>query len=129
MKKKKLLAYFTALVIILATACGNSEKTEQNSEKNTSTFEGISVEVLSAEIQKEETVLTVRWRNDSEHQVMYGEGFSIQKWENGSRVDCTMNENTAFTSIGYLLDSGKIIAKDYQIRWLYGDLQPGQYRF
>ena len=129
MKKKAILAIFAAILIIFTTSCGNDGKTTENSKKNTSTFEGISVEVLSAEIQQDETVLSVRWKNESEYQAMYGEGFSIQKWENGSWVDCTMNENTAFTSIGYLLEPGKFITKGYQLRWLYGDLQPGQYRF
>ena len=47
MKKKAILAFFAVLVLIFATACGNNEKTEQNSVKNTSTFEGISVEVIN----------------------------------------------------------------------------------
>lgn len=129
MKKQWIAAILAVLMVVTCTACGEADPTVPTTEAVTTTFEGISVKVLNAELQDVETILEVQWQNRTDYSVMYGEMFSLQKWDNEKWVSCPVNENTGFITVGYKLEPGKSVAKFYKLRWLYGSLEDGQYRF
>lgn len=116
---KKIIVWIAVAALLLA-GCA----------KDTSDpLDGIRVTVLSVEELAEETVLEVKWENATDYFVLYGEAFGLQKWENGQWQDCPMKENTGFHSIGYGLEAEKNVTVFYKLRWAFGDLEPGKYRF
>ena len=127
--KKWIAAALAAVLALTCIACArNAEQTDPTKQID-STYSGVSVEVVYVETTEEDTVLHVQWKNDTEHPIMYGEGFSLQRWEQNDWVNCPMNENTAFFSIGYQLEAGKKITKPYALNWVFGQLPEGHYRF
>ena len=40
-----------------------------------------------------------------------------------------MNDGCGFITVGYGLEPGKTVTKFYKLQWLYGELEPGKYRF
>ncbi len=129
MRKKWLTAILAVLMAMSCSACVKNPQVTPTTESQTAPSEGISIKVMKAEIQKEETILQVQWKNETEYSIMYGEMFGLQKWVEGQWVDCPMNENTGFIAIGYMLQPGKTITKSYTLRWAFGDLEAGRYRF
>lgn len=129
MRKQWVTGILAVLMAIFCSACGENKTSAPPTESTTSTFEGISVNVLKAEIREEETILQVQWKNETEYSLMYGEMFGLQKWIDGQWVNCPMRQNTGFTAIGYMLQPGKSITKLYKLRWAFGDLEAGRYRF
>jgi hypothetical protein len=74
-------------------------------------------------------VLQITWKNSTPYRVLYGDVFWLQILKNGQWEALKTNENTAFHTIGYMLQPRTTAPKDYATSWLYGTLQPGTYRF
>lgn len=76
------------------------------------------------------TGLTVEFKNDSSSQCIYGEHFWLERKINGSwyQVPIVIEGNYAFNDIGYDLASGGSGKWVVDWDWLYGGLEPGEYR-
>ncbi len=129
MFKKYIAVILAAVLVLLCAACDKNAQEIEPTGDNDSTYEGVSVQILQVETTEDETILHVQWRNDTKYPIMYGEGFSLQRWENDQWVDCPMKDNTAFISIGYQLEAGKTLIKPYALNWAFGELAAGHYRF
>ena len=82
----------------------------------------------------EETVsptgLTVKFENDSDSDCIYGEYFGLERLINGQwyQVPVTIEGDYAFEDIGYELPSGASSEWTVDWEWLYGSVEPGEYR-
>ena len=129
MFKKRVAAVLAAVLALSCAACDRSAPEIKSTGENTSTYAGVSVDISYVETTDEETFLHVQWQNATGYSILYGEPFGLQKWEQGQWADCPMKENTAFTSIGYQLETGKSLTKTYTVNWAFGELSAGHYRF
>lgn len=128
---RKIIGLFLMITVCLGlSACGAEHPEIVVSGDHASGPEGVSLEILSARKTKEQgTVLEVRWNNKSDYEVIYGEGFGIQRLEGERWMDLPMRPNTAFTAIGYGLKPHSSATKTYTLDWAYDLSQAGTYRF
>ena len=135
---KKLIALALAMVCVLAlVGCNNSqpEYEEPNfTEIQTATgdtysdFDGISIQASGIYISPDKTTITINWRNDTAYSAIYGETNSIERFENGEWVSCTLKDNS-FTAIAYELPAKKLESRGYTLTCMYEVNKPGLYRF
>jgi len=128
---RKIIGLLLMITVCLGlSACGAEHPVIVVSGDHASGPEGVSLEILSARKTKEQgTVLEVRWNNKSDYEVIYGEGFGIQRLEGERWMDLPMRPNTAFTAIGYGLKPHSSATKTYTLDWAYDLSQAGTYRF
>lgn len=76
------------------------------------------------------TKLTVIIENPSSSDCIFGEFFDLEKKINGMwyKVPVTIDGDYGFNSIGYDLPSGDTREWTVDWKWLYGSLEPGEYR-
>lgn len=129
MMKRTLMLLAVAVIFGLAACTAADPGTVVPGEYTTS-FGGVAVRILSAERTREKgTVLEVRWSNDTDYEILYGESFGIQRLEGETWVDCDMRKNTGFESIGYGLQPHSQTTKSYSLDWVYDVSKAGTYRF
>lgn len=94
-----------------------------------SDYPGISVEILSVDRQTEGTSLRVRWKNDTDKEVIFGASFSIDSLQDSRWQPCKMNEGVAFPAIGYILEPGQVREEPYMLTGVYDLPERGICRF
>ena len=74
--------------------------------------------------------LIIRREDDDDGaEVIYGETYIIQRQEDGEWQDAeTVPDNYGFPMVGYNVHSGEKASIYYNWEWLYGVLEPGEYR-
>ena len=66
---------------------------------------------------------------DDGAEVVYGEAYIIQRQEDGEWQDAeTVPDNYGFPMVGYNVPGGAEASIYYNWEWLYGALEPGEYR-
>ena len=73
--------------------------------------------------------LDVIWSNQTDENVVYGEVYGIDRLEGEEWISCAMRDNTAFTTIAYMLKPDSEFKKGYTISYLFDVSAPGTYRF
>lgn len=129
MKKRIVLFIMVAAMLLSMPACGEELPQVTPAGENGTSFAGIGVAVTDIEYQENEIVLEIQWRNETQYSAMYGEMFGLQRLNNGQWVNCEMNEDCGFITIGYMLKPGETVTKFYKLQWIFGELEPGAYRF
>lgn len=90
--------------------------------------EGLSLEIVSAEFSGKAPYMDVKWINNSEKDLDFGEMFCIYKEVNGAWERCEFPENYGFDLPAYLLPAYSSRVKRYDLGVL--DItQPGKYLF
>lgn len=123
-----------AAMLLTLCAC-NTQKPEETqpvilqSSIGSTTVEGIEIALVGINRTAEDTVLQITWKNSTPYQVLYGDVFFLQVLKDGQWESMTTKPNTAFHSIGYMLQPRSTAAKNYSTAWIYGTLNPGTYRF
>ncbi|ACL21317.1 hypothetical protein Dhaf_3299 [Desulfitobacterium hafniense DCB-2] len=115
---------------IIKADSGQSPETtdwESTTHEIVNNFEGVTMGV------KEGTVslsgLTLNFTNSSDKQCIYGDYFLLEKRVNGKWYQVpTIIDNYAFNDIGYDLATGGNGEWRVDWGWLYGELEPGDYR-
>ena len=117
------------LVVFLLAGCNSAPPQQTEPAQTEASYSGITVTVLNAEYQQNNTILEVQWKNESPSFVTYGEAFGLHVFTDDQWVECETVTEPIFHTIGYGLNPGESTVKFYQLGWLYGDLKPGMYRF
>ena len=138
---KKLVAFVLTFVCVFAlVGCDNTqpEYEEPNftefTEKQTivgnnySDFDGISIQASGIYIYPDKTTIFINWENDTEYSVIYGEQYSIERFENDQWVSCLINNND-LTDIDHELRAKELDSKAYTLTEMYDVSKPGTYRF
>ena len=98
-----------------------------------SQLDGLSIEITSVELSEPSPFISVKWKNKSQHDIIFGEEFYIYYNTNGNNgyggwEDCRNNKDFAWNLIGYYLSPLSNTTKKYGLNGL--DMaQPGVYRF
>ena len=133
MKKAMVAILIIALLLNFAGCKPSSDGNDNvdpvaNGEVHTD-FPGVETRVAQVYTEEEKIKLEVIWSNNTDHEVMYGEPYAIQRLDGNEWVSCSKDEMTSFITVGYALKAGKEISKTYTISDLFDVSQPGTYRF
>ena len=130
--KRKVVFILILLFSIVLIACGNENSTETKDWESTQydvvdNFDGVTMNI------KENTVssmgLTLVFKNNSDKQGIYSNDFLLESKIKGDWYQLpTILDEYGFNDIGYELPPSE--NKEFSIEWdwLYGSLDPGEYR-
>lgn len=76
------------------------------------------------------TILYNQYADKASGQLQYGEEYTIEKKENDKWVEVpvVVEGDYAFHLVAYSIKTGEIAKQDIDWEWLYGALEPGEYR-
>lgn len=97
--------------------------------KEDSSFEGMKIELVSAVWNDKEIKLTINWKNSTSYEVMYGEGYDIERQANDKWESCVALDDLTFNALGYSLKAGSAREKSYNITNSFYIHENGKYRF
>ncbi len=130
-----LLLIFISLSILLS--CGKSSQSDPHDEEHrvntitnekTNTLLGLTMVVKEGSITPDG--LAVILKNTSSHERIFSEDFLLEKRDPGkwSQVLVTIEGEYAFNDIGFELAPNGQAEWVVEWKWLYGSLEPGEYR-
>jgi len=131
----KMLTILLAAAMLLSLCACSTQAPEETqpvilqSATGSTTVEGVEIGLAGIRRTAGDTVLQITWKNNTPYQVLYGDVFWLQIQKDGQWESLNVNENTAFHTVGYMLQPRTTANKNYTTSWLYGTLQPGTYRF
>lgn len=119
-----------------ANGVGDENKEEENMEKKlkpsafdvVNNLEGVEMEIEENTVTP--TGLTVIFNNETDKECIFGEYYILEKNVDGNwyEVPVIIDGVYAFESIGYNLEPSKTRTWSVNWEWLYGNLDPGEYR-
>lgn len=89
--------------------------------------DGVYVTLDKINFSKNSTSFEVTWHNETDNVAMYGEVFSIEKFNNNTWEEIPLPENHAFSLIGLILEPHTSVEKTYSFPAALTD--EGTYRF
>ena len=135
---KKLIAFVLTFVCMVAlVGCNNSQPEYEEPSfteiqtiagNHYSDFDGISIQASGIYIEPDKTMIFINWENDTEYSVIYGEQYSIERFENNQWVSCLTNSNDS-TDCDYELPAKELDSNGYIITDTAEISKPGTYRF
>lgn len=101
---------------------------EPTAFENANSFEGVSMTVKDGTVSA--TGLTLEFDNTTDSECIYGEYYILEKKIEGNwfQVHASFKGEYAFDSIGYILEPHGESEWTSDWEWLYGSLEPGEYR-
>ncbi|MBR5284156.1 MAG: M56 family metallopeptidase [Clostridia bacterium] len=93
-----------------------------------SELDGVSVAVKALNLTADTPTVTIRWQNDTDKDLIYGESFRLYRLEDGQLVDTNLIKNSAFSAIGWMLAPYQHVDKAYTLSG-YNLSENGIYRF
>ncbi len=99
-----------------------------SSSKNGSDLNGISIEIVDADLSAPDPFFDIKWTNKTSERITFGEEFAIFYYQDGQWENCSIEEDSVWNLIGYLLDAKSTVEHAYKLN---GQImtQPGKYRF
>ena len=93
-------------------------------------YEGVEIRLTGLQYYPDEgTTLFVTWDNKTEHDVIYGAAYTIERLDGEEWVSCAKQEELSFIEIAYELKAGRQTNKSYDLTNTYDVSIPGAYRF
>lgn len=129
--KKRVVVFVLILICVLSLIIYNSVLPKKHMVSNNNSYSdlnGVFVEIDSMCVYPDITTLIVSWNNETEQTITYGEMYSIERFENGEWIDCSLKDNI-FTLIGYTLKANEKVDKEYRLTDMYDVSKSGTYRF
>lgn len=123
-----------AMGLTFLTGCGSNGNSTERADWEPTIYESVNdIEGVTMTV-KEGTAssigLTIAFENTSDKQYTYGDPFLLEKKRKGSwhQVPIILDDNYGFNDIGYDLASSDTSEWIVDWKWLYGDLETGEYR-
>lgn len=91
-------------------------------------YEGVEIRIADVVRRETEIKLEVKWINNTEHDVIYGAAYAIEREEDGQWTDCAMADDLAFIEIAYELPANSEQTESYKITDNFRISGPGKYR-
>lgn len=106
------------------------EKTEPITIGETySDFGGVNIKITKAIVTDTEHTLKTEWVNQTVYEVLYGESFAIERYQDGKWVSCKKTkEEVIFNMIGYCLKPSSAQEKTYSFFDIFDISKSGKYR-
>lgn len=136
MKKTLYVLFSIAIGLALLTGCGNDSlhNAKVTTDWKPTLYENINnVEGITMQVKKgteSSTGLTVIIENHSDKDTIYGKDFLLEKKikDTWYQVPVELKGNFGFNDIGYDLTPSESSEWTVEWEWLYGKLDPGEYR-
>ncbi len=95
--------------------------------KNGSELDGVSLEIVSADLTPPDPLIRVRWNNKTAEPLMYGDEYYIYCVTDDGLEDCRLTPNYVWHAIGYGIDPHGASVHEYSLKGM--DMtQAGTYR-
>lgn len=121
MKKKKILiASLISLVIIIIILCLLINK------NNALEKEMVKISLKKDSLTSTSLILIIK--NNSDKEIHFGEGFTIEKFNNKKWLKLKTREDTFFNLIDNIVEKKSTAEQQISWDWIYGTLKPGKYR-
>ena len=97
-------------------------------QQSGSDLTGVSLDIISSDLSAPDPFIELEWVNDTSNNLLFGEAFTVFYNENGNWENCSIDEDTVWHLIGYLIEPESTTKKTYKLN---GQImtQPGKYRF
>lgn len=124
-KYKTMICSILIFGLLLCVITGCNKKTLINDDFVQTNVKNISISISNVS----PSGATIKIKDNNKHPYIYGEGYVIQKYENGKWQDVkTIIKNYAFNDMGYIVDKNNVVTFNINWEWLYGKLLYGKYR-
>jgi len=126
-KKPAFWVIIISVITCVAVAVGfltNPKNENKDVKINGSNLDGVSVSVVSFDSEH----IEIKWKNDTEKEIIFGEEFYILKQTNGKWTDCRKTKEYAWNLIAHMLKPFSETAHKYNITNIDTSLD-GNYRF
>ncbi len=93
-------------------------------------LDGVGIEIIAADFNSEYPYIKIKWYNNRDDTVIFGNRFDVFRYEDGEWVNVrdTGGMMLAFTTVGYLCTPAGTAEKSYPLDYI--DMtRPGRYRF
>ena len=127
--KKWFVFVLNVLLLLSLGACKQEKALSVSFDAIQTDYEGVSAQIVEGAWKDGELNLTLSLRNETEHLVIYGESFVVEREEDGQWVWCQAVENAVFTQLAYLLDPGETKEETYILTFPFVINEAGKYRF
>lgn len=136
--KRFIILIITLLELFLTASCTKNDfvlPTETTKDVMVTTnigetytdFEGMNIKITDVILNGSETELKTDLINNTAYKVMFGEYFEIKKEKNGEWISCQVGD-VAFNDIAYLMESGTVSRKTYNLINKFDVSESGKYR-
>lgn len=132
--KKVLIIVLCIITSISIIACAKKEEVpkvdlDPSTHSEVNEFKDADMTAKEKNITNKEITLNLSNKSDSNN-LLYGEHFMLEKKieDKWYEVPIILKEDYAFKEIGYELKPGESVELKVDWEWLYGSLEPGDYR-
>lgn len=125
--KKILFFSFFSLCFILLGGCNNNIGEESTHGSQVNQLDGVSIELTKDTYSPKEDSFELITKNQSEEEVTYGVGYSIEYLKDNAWYTVRPSEEMSFILIAHILEPGGEVFETISMEY-YEPLQTGDYR-
>ncbi len=92
-------------------------------------YEGLNLEILSLDRDENGLSLRIKWKNNTDMEVIYGAAFYIDTFQGDQWQPCDLKENVAFNALAYILEPRQEREETYRLTGVYDLPDTGTCRF
>lgn len=99
-----------------------------SSQKSGSDLNGVSLEIVDADLSAPDPYIIVDWKNDTDIKLSFGEQFAIYYNQDGTWENCSIEEDPVWNFPAYMFGANSTVKHTYKLN---GQIMthPGEYRF
>ena len=99
-----------------------------SSQKSGSDLNGVSLEIVDADLSAPDPYIIVDWKNDTDIKLSFGEQFAIYYNQEGTWENCSIEEDPVWNLPAYMFGANSTVKHTYKLN---GQIMthPGEYRF
>lgn len=99
-----------------------------SSQKSGSDLNGVSLEIVDADLSAPDPYIIVDWKNDTDIKLSFGEQFAIYYNQDGTWENCSIEEEPVWNLPAYMFGANSTVKHTYKLN---GQIMthPGEYRF
>ena len=99
-----------------------------SSQKSGSDLNGVSLEIVDADLSAPDPYIIVEWKNDTDIKLSFGEQFAIYYNQGGTWENCSIEEDPVWNLPAYMFGANSTVKHTYKLN---GQIMthPGEYRF
>ena len=126
-----ILIAIVAIIVVAVCFLTNPKQDAElgiSSQKSGSDLNGVSLEIVEADLSAPDPYIVVEWKNDTVIKLSFGEQFVVYYNQDGTWENCSIEEDPVWHLIAYLFDANSTVKHTYKLN---GQImtQTGKYRF
>ena len=126
-----ILIAIVAIIVVAVCFLTNPKQDAElgiSSQKSGSDLNGVSLEIVEADLSAPDPYIVVEWKNDTDIKLSFGEQFVVYYNQDGTWENCSIEEDPVWHLIAYLFDANSTVKHTYKLN---GQImtQTGKYRF